>query len=81
MMFYGHGMGMGWGLMGFVVVLPILLIAAGLLLVQLRRTPGTPAGPDPVPDAERVLADRFAHGEIDSEEYEQRLRTLRAARR
>ena len=31
--------------------------------------------------SERTLADRFAHGEIDTEEYEQRLRTLRAARR
>jgi uncharacterized membrane protein len=36
--------------------------------------------PRPLPDAERVLADRFARGEIDTGEYEQRLHTLRGAR-
>jgi len=81
MMFYGHGMGPGWTLIIFAILLPILMIAAGLLIAQLGRLPGTATKPDPVPDAERVLADRLARGEIDSEDYEQRLRTLRAARR
>ncbi len=81
MMYYGHGMGVGWSLIVFAVVLPILILATVLIVNQLRGTPAASLSPGPVPDAERVLADRFAHGEIDAEEYEQRLRTLRAARR
>ena len=34
---------------------------------------------DRLGSAERVLADRFARGEIDAEEYERRLRVLRHA--
>jgi putative membrane protein len=30
------------------------------------------------PDPERILAERFARGEIDEDEYQQRLTTLRA---
>ena len=80
MMYYGHGMAGGWTLVVFAVVLPALLIAAGLIVAQIRRTPDNRAGSTAVPDAERVLADRFARGEIDAEEYDQRLLTLRAAR-
>jgi putative membrane protein len=36
--------------------------------------------PSPLPEAERVLADRFARGDIDAEEYEQRLHILRGSR-
>ena len=80
-MYYGHGMGVGWSLLVFAIVLPALLIVAGLIAVQFRRNPAGPPASDPVPDAERVLADRFARGEIETEDYEQRLRTLRAAHR
>jgi putative membrane protein len=83
MMYYGHGLGMGWSMIVLAVVVPALIIAAVLFLVQFRHptdNPGAPA-PDPIPDAERTLSDRFARGEIATEEYEERLRTLRAARR
>ena len=39
---------------------------------------GEPAGP-PAPEPERLLAERFARGEIDEDEYHQRLTSLRAA--
>ena len=81
MMYYGHGMGAGWGLIVFAVVLLALLVAGGLIVGPIRRNPAGSAAPDLVPDAERVLADRLARGEMDTEDYEQRLRTLRAARR
>ena len=81
MMFYGSGAGMGWSMIVFTVALPALVIAAVLILAQFRRTPENPPDPDPILDAERTLADRFARGEIATEEYEERLRTLRAARR
>lgn len=43
-------------------------------------------GPKPAPrcgvgDAERVLAERFARGEIDDDEYHRRLDTLRSTPR
>jgi len=81
MMFYGHGPGMGWSMIVVAVAVPALIIAAVLLLAQIRRGPEIPSAPDPIPGAERTLADRFARGELDTEEYEERLRTLRAARR
>ena len=41
--------------------------------------PRSPSGPDS-PTAERILADRFARGEIDEDEFWQRLTALRAGR-
>jgi putative membrane protein len=83
MMYYGHGMGAGWTLIVFAVLLPVLLLAGGLLIAQLLREPARPPGApaEPLGAAEQVLADRLARGEIETEEYEQRLRTLRAGRR
>jgi putative membrane protein len=86
MMFYGHGMAMGGTLLVFLVALPALLVAVWLILAQSHRPSDAPARPDsvppdPIPDAERTLADRFARGEIATQEYEERLRALRAARR
>jgi len=80
MMYYGHSMGTGWILIAFVVVMAAAL-SAGLIVVLARRGPAASSAPDPAPDAERVLADRFARGEIETEDYEQRVRTLRATRR
>ncbi|GAA2607574.1 SHOCT domain-containing protein [Paractinoplanes durhamensis] len=79
MMYHGSGMGVGWSLIGFAIVLPTLFLLAGLVVAQFHWGQGGPESP--APDAERVLAGRFARGEIDQEDYEQRLRTLRAGRR
>jgi len=76
MMYHGYGMGAGWSLIVFAVLLPMLLLGLGLIVAQFQRAPHAPE-----PGAERVLADRLARGEIEPEEYEQRLRTLRATRR
>lgn len=93
MMYYDHGMGVGWLLVVLLVVLPALLLATGLVVTQLRRDPGeesaarpvaveeSAARPVAVREAEHILAGRFARGEIDAEEYEQRLRTLHSATR
>ncbi|MFD0503335.1 SHOCT domain-containing protein [Streptomyces chiangmaiensis] len=40
---------------------------------RLTRRPWTPPTP---PSAEQLLAERFARGEIDEEEYQRRLRVL-----
>lgn len=76
MMYHGYGMGAGWTLIVLAVVLPTLLLVTGLVLAGFHRASGSAA-----PDAERLLADRLARGEIDAEDYEQRLRTLRATGR
>jgi putative membrane protein len=85
MFWFDHGMG-GWGYLfpglmwlGFWV----LVVVAVVLLFRGRSgsQPDRPAGqPDRRPDsAERVLADRYARGEIDDDEYRRRLDTLRNA--
>ncbi|MEV5528469.1 SHOCT domain-containing protein [Streptomyces prunicolor] len=80
-MMYGnyHDMsGWDWFAMsiGSVLLWAVLLTVAVLLIRNLTRTsqrPNTLAAPPP----EQVLADRFARGEIDEEEYRNRLAVLR----
>ncbi|WP_405953387.1 SHOCT domain-containing protein [Streptomyces prunicolor] len=80
-MMYGnyHDMsGWDWFAMssGSVLLWAVLLTVAVLLIRNLTRTsqrPNTLAAPSP----EQVLADRFARGEIDEEEYRNRLAVLR----
>jgi putative membrane protein len=80
MMIYQHSMGpAGWLWMAFVLItLTALLvgaIAAGVRTLDRpasEQADGAPAG--------RVLAERFARGDITEEEYHHRLAVLRAAR-
>jgi putative membrane protein len=61
-----------------------LALLAGMALLMLQDRPGSslgpPSGPESHPPArlspEQVLAERFAHGEIDATEYRHRLATL-----
>ncbi|MFI2485455.1 DUF1707 domain-containing protein [Promicromonospora kroppenstedtii] len=84
MMWDWGGFGWGWGLlmMAFMAVFWLVVIGAVVAgLVALLRGPGRREGPGEREDAERILADRFASGQIDGQEYHERLDTLRAARR
>ena len=79
---YGHGTG-GWGY-GLTALLMILLGAAviyGIVALVHHARPNAAQCPEPVqpPAPERLLAERFARGEIDEDEYHQRLTSLRAA--
>ncbi|KPI19038.1 Protein of unknown function DUF2078, membrane [Actinobacteria bacterium OK074] len=61
---------------GSVLLWTVLVAVAVLLFRTLSRGtqhPHTPAAPPP----ERVLADRFARGELDEDEYRNRLAVLR----
>ena len=80
-MMNGYAMsGWGWllmtlGMLGFWALVAVLALA-------LLRRPGQPdqqRQPDqqPRPGAEEILAQRLARGELDPEEYRQRLQTLR----
>jgi len=80
---WGYGLGiitmiLFWGLLIVAVVAAIRYLDRG------RREGSAPEPPAPAsqpPSAEQLLAQRFARGEIDADEYRQRLETLRAGER
>ena len=79
----GNGIG-GWGYALMVISMVLFwgaVIYGFVALVRYARRAGPqgrPAEP-PAPEPERLLAERFARGEIDEDEYHQRLTSLRAA--
>jgi putative membrane protein len=76
---YGGGMGTGgWALMALGSVVLLGLLVAATVAVVRGLSPSQPAGPS---SAEQMLADRFAHGDIEADEYDKRLHTLRWNRR
>ncbi|GAA3803262.1 SHOCT domain-containing protein [Streptomyces chiangmaiensis] len=84
MFWYDHDMS-GWGWfgasLGMLVFWGLIITALVLLFRALSRpAPGgshdAPWTPPTPPSAEQLLAERFARGEIDEEEYQRRLRVL-----
>ncbi len=82
---YGEHMS-GWGyalgIIGMVLFWTVLVlaIAAAVRHLDRKRRESFPPPPPP-PTAEQVLAERFVRGEIDADEYRQRLDPLRQAER
>ncbi|MCL6442132.1 MAG: SHOCT domain-containing protein [Alicyclobacillus sp.] len=80
-MMSGMGM-MGSGFMGIYWILSMLVVIAGVLLIAwavvrvVRRANGRRDDGLSMDPAIRVLKERYARGEIDREEYLQRLRDL-----
>ena len=86
MYFYGGqvgGWGYGLGILAMVLfwgALILVIVAMARYAGRDRRAgyppepPATPSGP---PGAEEILAERFARGEIDADEYRERLDVLR----
>ncbi|KIC67969.1 SHOCT domain-containing protein [Pseudarthrobacter phenanthrenivorans] len=79
---YGWNDGMGWW--GYVLMSISMVVVWGaiitgiVLLARFLRTPSPHATqPPPSRAAEEVLAERFARGEIDTAEYQNRLAVLR----
>ena len=74
----GHGWGAPWFGLTFLL---LLVIGGGIAVYAARRRSTLPSSSaDAEPEAERMLALRFARGDIDDDEYEARLATLRASR-
>jgi putative membrane protein len=80
MMYWGHGFG-GWNMAVMAVSSVLfwsLVIAGVVVLVRYLGRVGQPGAPmDRRATPEQVLADRFAGGEIDDDEYVRRLHLLR----
>ena len=81
MFWWGQGMG-GWGyfLMSVTMVLFWGLVILGIVALArylARSAQQTGAAGAARPTAEQVLAERFARGEIDEQEYQSRLAALR----
>ncbi|TDC46848.1 SHOCT domain-containing protein [Actinomadura sp. KC345] len=58
----------------------LAVLGAAFYLIRRRMNGGTAAAPaaaDPMAKAQSVLAERFARGEIDEDEYLMRISTLR----
>ncbi|MEU8693926.1 SHOCT domain-containing protein [Streptomyces sp. NPDC048665] len=94
MMWYDGGWGWGWG--GWIVMTVFMVLFWAVVLVGLlalvRHLAGSrhhqqPGSPPPPGEggwqerrAENLLAERFARGEIDEDEYKRRLAVLREHR-
>ena len=78
MMYWPDHMGMwGFGLMGLSTLLFWGLLITGIVLLVRYLKSGGPASDRGGP--ERILAERYARGDIDEQEYRQRLQVLRGS--
>ncbi|MEU0504305.1 SHOCT domain-containing protein [Nocardia sp. NPDC004278] len=80
MYWYDHdlsGWGYAWMSIGMVVFWGLLIAAFVLVIRMVTRPDGATSTDDRLRSAEDLLAERFARGEIDAEEYASRLDTLR----
>ncbi len=81
MFWFDHDVsGWGWFAMSASMILfwALIITVAVLLFRALDRAPEhthSPAGPS----AEQLLAERFARGDIDEEDYQRRLAALRSS--
>ena len=67
----GWGWMLSWHLLWWVPLI-VLVVAAVIALTRRSRDTSTTR-----PDPEQVLAERYARGEIDTEEFERRRQALR----
>lgn len=74
---FDHMSGFGWGMMGFgwIVGLVIVGVLVWAIVQVVPRRSDTALDPT-TRSAETILADRFARGEIDADEYRHRLDAL-----
>ena len=72
----------GWGAPWFGLALLVLLVIVGGIAFYAARRRSVPPPSDAGAEskAEQLLALRFARGEIDEDEYDARLATLRGSR-
>jgi len=82
MMWWGDGWMMGWGWwFGGMVVFGVVLVVVAVAALLGRSRAGVDAPPksggrDSSPTPLQILDARYARGEIDTEEYQERSRAL-----
>lgn len=82
MMGFGTGMGWGWVFGALVLVGVVLLVFLAVRAIGggMSSRPSTPGPMDGAPSgpgrAREVLDERYARGELTTEEYQERLRVL-----
>lgn len=76
--------GHGWGVGAWIVMALVMIVFWGglaAIVVAILRRPATAHGVEPLKpphhEAERILNDRFAHGDIDEAEFKARRAALR----
>jgi putative membrane protein len=75
----GHMSGWGWvWMIGGTILLLAVLAALTVVIVRALDRPAERRAAPQQPPAEQLLAERFARGEIDEEEYRGRLAILRS---
>jgi putative membrane protein len=79
-MYWNDG-GTAWMWMLPMMILMVVVVGVIVWAVLNTSRGSDSPGPRPKPTPEDVLADRFAHGEIDADEYRERVDTLHNARR
>lgn len=82
-MMWGYGSGWGFAVMALSMVLFWgLVIGAIVLIVRATSNASGQSSSPPVtgPGPQQILAERFARGEIDEQEYHSRLATLSGRR-
>ena len=67
----------GWGWVGMVFSSLLFLALLGLGGIMLVRYARQPQPPDASRSPEQILAERYARGQIDEEQYRQQVATLR----
>ncbi|MFP5250801.1 MAG: SHOCT domain-containing protein [Actinomycetes bacterium] len=81
MMWWGDGWMMGWGwLFGGLIMVGVVLVVIALaaLLGRPREGGAPPSAADRTagPGAQQILDERYARGEIDTDEYQERSKGL-----
>lgn len=76
MMYWG-----GWAWFAMTLSMVLFWSAVGVVIWLLVRRPSDSSGVAPITSAEELLRQRFAAGEIDEAEFDQRLAVLRAHRK
>jgi len=74
---YGMMGGWGWINAAFSLIFLALIIGGVIWLVRRLDTNRTTPTSSTAGSAEAILAERYARGEIDEQEYQQRLTVLR----
>ncbi len=77
---WGYGGGWGWMMIyGLLMMIVVIAVIVALVVLLVRRLGGGARPTDLAPPGKApldILKARFAHGEIDKEEYEERRRLL-----